>query len=460
MAAKSVVVTDFRTEIPGTILADTWVFPEIITKGNRGKDLFWRIWVRVFRKSDNPAYQSEGVKIHLPFTATYLDNRSLPDDVAALYKVDSGQVGGAVRDSAFTYITSGKNIGRANATNSVCQALRDAYGLYLKQQRRANPGDAGCKVYLPMLADVYDPEKHTLFPVYVQPKYDGIRTIACLCGDEVALYSRSGNRIPGFAYLREDIVGMLRYAAESGRNVYLDGELYKHGVPLQEISGNSRKSDTVVTTYNFMVYDAFIPDANGVANTPYEIRREVVEELFAAIPTAWARPVPTAVANNAAELRQLYEGYLAEGYEGAMIRIPSGGYIYSLKGYRSNGLLKMKPTYDAEYPVVGWDVGTKGKAAGALMIVCQTATGKQFSVTPAMEIADRMEMAKRMATVEANGRTYFENVWKGREITVQYASLSVDGVPLQPRTKLTSRADEPIDMAVDTAANAADAART
>lgn len=441
MAAKSVVVKNFRTEIPGELTDGTWYFPPIVTGSRSGKRMYWKIYVRAFRPS-------AGVDAgFVPIVLTMLDNKPLDEDLAAWYKVDSGYEGSDARASAPTIIARGKNAGRANATNVVCQALRDALGLYAKQLKKAAAADVGgadCKMYPPMLANVWNVKRPPTFPLYVQRKYDGIRTVACLCGDSVVLYSRNMNIYPGMDYLREDVIGILRSAAESGKNVYLDGELYKHGVPLQQISGDGRRANAVVTDYNYMVYDVFLPDAPTM---PYSERKTLLHELFEDTRVTYAKIVETYEAADMAAVETLYSTFIEEGFEGAMIRLPSGQYVYSLKGYHCNALLKLKPTFDAEFRVVGWETGTRGKAAGAVMILCATADGKQFAVTPAMEIADRMEMAAKMATVEDNGKTYFDNVWRDTMITVQYAGLSVDGVPLQPRTRMQTRVDEPMAVA-------------
>jgi hypothetical protein len=99
----------------------------------------------------------------------------------------------------------------------------------------------------------------------------------------------------------------------------------------------------------------------------------------------------------------------------------------------------MKPTYDAEFEIIGWETGEKGKAAEALMIICQTDDGKKFNVTPMGELPDRIALAKKMNTIEENGKTHFENHWRGKRVTIYFDEKSVDGVPQRARTKLEFR---------------------
>jgi hypothetical protein len=121
-----------------------------------------------------------------------------------------------------------------------------------------------------------------------------------------------------------------------------------------------------------------------------------------------------------------------------MVRL-DGPYILSTNDYRSPYLFKIKPSLDGEFEVVGWEVGLRGKAAGALMIICKTAEGTQFPVTPAMEISYRMALAEKMSIVEPNGLTHFTNHWLGKMIIVTFDEYSSTMVPQRARTKLEIR---------------------
>jgi hypothetical protein len=196
MAATSVVITDYRTQIPGELRETSeWVFPTVWSSARSGKRMYWTIRVRALDETTGKFDQ---------FPLTYLDNGPLPRGIVGWYKVDAGYEGGAVRKSDPTIVRAGKNAGKSNATNAVCQALRDALGMYAKQLRKSTvPVDGNCALIPPMLANVYDEKKHAkVFPVCVQRKYNGIRTVACLCDDEVILYSRNSIRFPGYDYLR------------------------------------------------------------------------------------------------------------------------------------------------------------------------------------------------------------------------------------------------------------------
>ena len=144
-----------------------------------------------------------------------------------------------------------------------------------------------------------------------------------------------------------------------------------------------------------------------------------------------------------ADLIQFAE-FVEEGYEGAMLRIDSP-YKHCPGSQRSRKLLKMKPTYDEEYRVVGWTTGSKGKAADLLMLICEVigtdGAAREFAVTPAVTEEVRRDLATKMDTIvgtDGDGKpiTYFDDEWKDELVRVYYDEFSVDGVPLRGRTRL------------------------
>jgi ATP-dependent DNA ligase len=424
MASTAITVRDFRKDIPGGFADSyTWEFPTVNSVNVHGKALTWKIMIKIYNETTR-----EFVKID----DGAFDCRPLNADYVGWIKVDSGIVGGKIKISSPTYVKSGKNIGKKSETNVFTQALRDAYGLYNKQAKKAQ-GAAPSIYYSPMLSQVLsDQKKPLVFPVYVQRKYNGVRTVSCMSDGSILMYSRRLNLYPGFGYIKQELMPILRH------NLYLDGEIYKHGEALQDISGRARRDDpNDPVRYDYMIYDCFDPQR---PNLKYTERKAMLDEVFAEATSElrFCKPVETFEANSMDEINVLYNRFLSEGYEGAMIRM-NAKYDYSINERHSKYLLKMKPVHDAEYTIVGWETGSKGKAASAVMIICETITGHKFPVTPAMELTARTELAAKMGTVEANSLTHFENHWKGRPLIVQYDELSKDGVPQRGRTKMEIR---------------------
>jgi hypothetical protein len=482
MASTSVYVRDYRKEVPGKLSDDRkqWDFPPIESTNSHGKKMFWRIYVRCITEAALVGKTAKTVDEFSIIDDSYFDSKPL-EGIFGWTSVDSGIEGGKIKDNVPTITRNGKNAGKVSATNAWTQALRDAYGIYNKQLRKSNNNgntvnnnntvNAGAKkqaitLYPPMLAQVLKAQKvqpriTADSPAYVQRKYNGVRTVATLDKNSVILYSRRKNVYPGFGYLKEELLPILRAYWESGRKLYLDGEIYKHGEPLQNISGNARREDQT-EKYEYMIYDCFVADEPGLK---YSERRAILDEIFGEFDTTYAQNVETFVATSMDEVNQYYAIFLEEEYEGAMIRLDET-YHFSYNERHSKVLLKMKPTLDEEYEIVGWETGTKGKAAEAIMMICvvrgqtdntvngntvngntvngntitdTTVNDKKFPVTPAMEIPDRIALAKKMSVVEPNGKTHFENHWLGKKLIVYFDEKSKDNVPQRARTKMELR---------------------
>ena len=107
--------------------------------------------------------------------------------------------------------------------------------------------------------------------------------------------------------------------------------------------------------------------------------------------------------------------YVAQGYEGIMLRNKDGLY----KGTRTNDLQKYKQFMDDEYKVVGFEEGS-GLEKGAVIWVCVTPNKTEFRVRPRGTRESRQELF-------ANGADYI-----GKMLTVRFQELTDDGIPRFP----------------------------
>ena len=431
-------IRDYKTQIPGALHDATWAFPEVGSVNRHGRKTYWRIYVKLFVGS--PAAPE-----FVPILPEYFNNKPMDTQLRAWIKVDAGIEGGKLRKSEPTIVTTGKNLGKASATNVFCQALRDALGIYNKQLKKnvSTDGgpDGGPKRLLPMLSQVL--KEVPAETIYVQRKYNGVRTIATLNHDVVEMYSRRGIVYAGFAYIKAELLPILQGLGARAQ-FYLDGEIYSHGVPLQDISGYARRGESTLPEpkFDYMIYDCIVADEPAMlfsaryailAGLHYTEHCKLVETIKIPCDEGCDPGATKAV------LDEYYKKFLAEGYEGAMIRTNSP-YQHSSNDYHSKYLLKMKPVLDHEFTVAGWETGSKGKAATALMIICITEPGGiKFPVTPAMELADRRALAEKMSTIEQNGHSFFENHYLGKKIIVEFDEWSRDNVPQRARTQLQIR---------------------
>jgi hypothetical protein len=120
--------------------------------------------------------------------------------------------------------------------------------------------------------------------------------------------------------------------------------------------------------------------------------------------------------------------------EGGIIRKLSGKYVPSLsKEYRTYEILKIKPRPDAEWNVVDFTQGSKGKEIGSIIWICEhvleDGTAKRFNVTPNNPEASRKAKFKYLS----ENRDIFDAEYKGQEMTITYDVLSNDGLPQQPK---------------------------
>tara|TARA_R110002153_G_scaffold273997_3_gene446463 strand:- start:100382 stop:101788 length:1407 start_codon:yes stop_codon:yes gene_type:complete len=464
----SITVRDYHTEVPGCISEDglAWIFPQITSTNSHGKQIEWRVHVKATTNMDaaDPKF--------VPVTKTLLDNKPLVG-IYGWIKVESRVSGGKIKDSVPTIVKKGKNLKSSSATNAFCQALRDAYGIHNKQAKKSKKPDT----YPPMLAQVVVRDK-IVYPVFVQTKYNGVRAVTHLVAagvdaagvdaagaGEITMYSRGMNKYTGF----DDITTALKPIFDAHPDVYLDGELYSHGANLQDISGAARRDGKSNIPITYMIYDCFTAgDTRKYSERLQWLRDNVDNNVDGGnvdggnvdnVDAPLYKLVPTYVCDDWESIELKYKEFLTAGFEGAMIRLDAE-YRHSYNAHHCKQLLKLKPTLDAEFKIIGWTVGKKGKADGALMMVCelepnaantqpktlpnvqpnaQPNTPKTFPVTPAMEIIERVALAKKMPVIEENKKSHFENNYLGKPLIVYFAERSKDGLPQQGRTKMEIR---------------------
>ena len=445
MSANAIYVRNWRTEIPGALIDEkVWEFPTVNSINSHGREMFWRIFVQLF---DNAAQKF--VKIEDRYFEKTCEK--LPPNFVGHISVKSGVTGGKIRETVPTIVTKGKNIGKISETNVFTQALRDAYSTFNRQSQKAGltqpvPGGediASVTLIPPMLAKLYESIKKNIFTgrVFIQRKYNGVRAVVTLDATggaeaKVIIYSRGKKLYLGLDYIRDELHGILMTFRKEGQQIYFDGEIYKHGEKLQDIAGFTRRESNNERQFNFMIYDCFIE--SKLKTLKYSERRAILDDIFAEGKFKYCASVETFECAARDDIDTYYRQFLAEGFEGAIVRLDSL-YKPSYNGLHCGDLLKIKPIFDHEFEVAGWETGKKGKAAAALMIICRAESGAEFPVTPALELEERIALAKKMNEIEANGLSHFENHWRGKKIIVTFDEYSKDKIPQRARTRLEIR---------------------
>jgi len=447
MSSTAINIKDFASELPGAIDPKDptqYVFPEIQSTNQHKKQMFYSIVVRLEKT------ETDGTKTFIPLVPKYFDSKEvIPVGVVGYIKVLSKvKETGAYKKSEPTYVKTGKNLGKANQTNVFTQALRDAYSKYNKHKQKSSTLDSNkttIELYPPMLSQwLSDQAQFTdedYANAWTQVKLNGVRVVATVDIVEpntrqIIFYSRSRHLYPGFKYIKDELDAVFLYfEKEQGMKIYLDGEIYKHGVDLQTTSGDARKeskSEATDIKYNYNIFDVFVP-AQPELTFSQRLKLLDIIQLQTAT-TNYIKVVPTVKVESKIHFDELYKAALKDNYEGIMLRTDTP-YRYSYNSYHSKSLLKLKPVHDGEYKIVGYTAGTKGKAEGDLMFILETATGKQFTITLGLTSTERKRLYQEMEVKDTDGVTTFEKKYKGKQLTIQYAELSSDGVPVQARTE-------------------------
>lgn len=187
----------------------------------------------------------------------------------------------------------------------------------------------------PMLAENAEDISAIKFPVACTPKLDGIR---CLKINGQAL-SRKFKAIPN-RYIRE----MLEQQCPDG----LDGELMIKNANFNSVQSGVMSEDGK-PDFEYWVFDYV--DASGL-HTPYMNRMEGLGRL--ALPPFCKKVLPW-IANSVDELNRIEAQWLAQGFEGVMMRSLSSPYKCGRSTLREGYLLKLKQFKDSEAVVVGFE---------------------------------------------------------------------------------------------------------
>ena len=126
-------------------------------------------------------------------------------------------------------------------------------------------------------------------------------------------------------------------------DVVLDGELYAHGISFQENMKLIKKYRPHLTEQvKYHVYDI-------VMDAPFNERHDTLASLVRELDNPNIELVPTYLAFNKQQINEFHQGFIAQGYEGTMVRLIGEGYAVNK---RSSQLLKYKDFLDEVYEVV------------------------------------------------------------------------------------------------------------
>lgn len=202
------------------------------------------------------------------------------------------------------------------------------------------------------------------YPMYLQPKYDGFRCVYY----NGKLYTRTG-----LPFANVNLTTHFSKLFETSENV-LDGELYMHGKPFNEVSKILNADDKPIPAdMKFYVYDC-IPIKDWElqkTNMTYTDRLKLMRTVLANInDRKKIIDTPTDKINSPQEAVELYKKYLKDGYEGCMLKAVEGKYQWKRVTLRSGEMIKLKPFETLDLKVLEIFDGEgkyEGKAGGIIV---------------------------------------------------------------------------------------------
>lgn len=199
-----------------------------------------------------------------------------------------------------------------------------------------------------------NPEDLT-YPLYASVKYDGLRMLmrGVRAGTKDQLLTRSmkgqpHQGLPG--HMRD----LLDFSVEKG--LVLDGELYSDELDFSTLSGLLRSSDGPIPDHvHFHVFDILTLDQWETGRTPPFVERLQYLEGLQLHRFAHTRTVKQEVVSSAADVRLMYEEALEAGFEGVMLRSPSGRYKQGRATEKEGIIFKQKPFDTIDAVVIGYE---------------------------------------------------------------------------------------------------------
>jgi hypothetical protein len=220
------------------------------------------------------------------------------------------------------------------------------------------------------------------FPAYAQMKMDGMRFNAIVRDGKVEFRSRNGKQILLLGNLEAEfaaLAGEVDCVFDGELLVMLDGDHQfadrqtGNGILNKANKGTISAEEAAMvhaTVWDLIPYVQF---ADGYCQTPYAKRFSTLEQIVnkqkAKDKKIWT--VTSTIVQTLDEAQDIFQGYLADGYEGIILKDGSG--IWEDK--RSKTQIKFKGELECDLKIVAVEEGT-GKATGMLgAIVCESSDG-------------------------------------------------------------------------------------
>lgn len=243
------------------------------------------------------------------------------------------------------------------------------------------------------------------FPCMVQPKINGVRAIIKAGTPQSQILSKEGKQyiIPHLSDFLDDNFTLF------DSKINLDGELYIHGEPLQEIASAVKKVSLLTQRVVFILFDLAIPNVNQKER--WAKIKEIKSKLDT-IPNCPIEIIQSFACANDTLAQQACDKFISQGYEGAIFRDMSANYEF---GKRPMTMTKLKRVIDHEFNIT--DIVPQEKDPSMGNYRCITTKGLYFDVTPKMTEEEKRELL------------YNKQEYIGKKLTCTFYEWTPDGKP-------------------------------
>ena len=256
----------------------------------------------------------------------------------------------------------------------------------------------------------------------VSRKLDGVRCLMYWDGEQVLTASRGGET---YHYSTEHIRTNERLIEffKKYPSIILDGELYKHGKTLQQISGAARMEKNAydcdwLQYWIYDMYDTANPDMTALKRQCF--LKEYCLCADSENSDSDIQLVEQKLVSKEENIWKLHDQYVSEGFEGCVIRNPDKPYK---PNGRTNDMIKFKNYKSEDFKVVGYELGRRGSED--MTFICELKDGRTFSAMPVGDRAVKEEYVKN-----------FESKYKDHFAECTYFNYSNDGIPTQPKMRV------------------------
>lgn len=249
------------------------------------------------------------------------------------------------------------------------------------------------------------------FPHLIEPKMDGLRSLLVVKRegpDMVAEFlSSGGHPYPAVQHLVDEFLE--KYTGTDP--IIIDGELYCHGMTLEEINSAVKSYKESTLNINFHIFDLpLLEETQDVRSyTAAQITVKLMSNRFPVLETLHV--------GHEDEIMIHHDRWVAQGYEGAMLKDPNGTYQ---PGQRSSFWTKVKMFDDTEFHVLDMHLGQRDED---LVVTCRCKDG-DFDV--------KMTGSKAIKALQWENRN---NIINKMDLTVKHFGLSKYGIPNLPTGK-------------------------